>query len=82
MKELVRDNKSPDSEPSKVAQLHGCFERERACKHSVRYKPINGMSREIASIIYINNEALRFLDNPSRIWIVVRSSSSALNNVD
>ncbi len=56
-----------------MKKVSGQFKRERECKHSVRYAPINEEAKAISSIIYVGKKCLATLMNPTiiRVDIIV-----------
>lgn len=45
------------------------FKKERSCKHSVRYAPVDDSAKDVTSIIYIKKITLEQLGNPEFIEV-------------
>lgn len=49
------------------------FKKEKTCKHSIRFKPVDEVGEGMSSAIYIKNDALTELKNPEEIIVQIES---------
>jgi len=54
-----------------MEKLSAVFTRERECKHSVRYKPIDETGETITSLVYIKKQLLSDLNYPNKLKITI-----------
>ncbi len=47
------------------------FKRERSCKNSIRYKPIDDEGKRITSVIYLMNDSVVALSQPDVISVTM-----------
>ncbi len=55
--------------------VKGNFKRERVCRHTIRYTPIDKAAEKIGVVFYIKNETLEALTNPNEITITIEAKS-------
>ena len=47
------------------------FKKERQCKHSLRYTPVDEEGKKITAVVYLMNDSVIELNNPAEILITI-----------
>ncbi len=55
-----------------MKEVKGIFIAERKCKHSRRYVAKDDEAKSLATVIYVNNDAVAQLENPKEIHVTMR----------
>ena len=50
------------------------FKKERACKHSTRYIPVDDVGKGVTAVIYVNKIALNDLGDPATVTVTVETT--------
>jgi len=62
-------------EEKDLITITGRFTLFYTCKHSVRYRPVDEVSSQLASAIYLKNESYNNLGNPKNIVVEVKAQN-------
>ena len=53
--------------------IKATFKKERECKHSTRYVPVDEIGESISAVIYVSKVALTELGNPKAVTVTVEA---------